>query len=276
MTQIQSTAAGNRYNFAAFLDSDGFMTGSTKNRPTAGTSTNGGMLRFPGAKQASPTVQNPAPVLATGEDGYLRHEYLFPSDASRGFEISLAAQDLAQSMVIQNMPVNTIAGFRYGYEDIEGVQIPNMCLLLQSWAIDVATGVKKWSGKFMPNVLMTYLGRDAFSERTPAAFRYFATPQPSNYSNWGYTIFDSDGTQKAAAFIPFENSPYPVTMHALQGNAIATVFPLDYQPVNVASTFLSVERVERAITSVQTATPFGLTATSAPNGRGISVYQFRG
>jgi hypothetical protein len=273
----RNTAAGNRFNFAGFLDTYGFLIGKTTTRPTAGTSTNGGMLRLYGAKQATPTVPTPSPVVVTAEDGYTRHEYNFPSDQSRGYEIQLGEEDLRTAMRIQNMPLTSYAGGDVGYVDIQDVQLPSMCAILQSWAIDSETGVKKWSGVYIPSAQMAYLGRDSFNERTGAIFRYYMTPQPVAYDMIGATIFDSDGTAKNVTYLPFRGFDYPVTLHAYTGNAIATVFPTDYQPVNVASAKAATERVNQAIASVQTTAPVGVTFSAAPasNGRGIVFYQFR-
>lgn len=274
----RASAAGNRYNQIIFLGSDGFPIGKTFNRPAAGTSTNGGMLRLHGAKQAAPAVPTPSPVVVTAEDGYLRHEYPFPSDASRGFEIQLGEQDLLTAMQVQNMPLKSYAGGKVGYADIADVLLPPVAAVIQSWAIDSVTGVKKWAGDFIAAATLAYLDRDTFNERTGAIFRYFMTPQPSLYEPWGYTIFDSDGTAKAATILPFQDFLYPVTMHAYTGNGVATVFPTDLQPVNAASAMGVTERVDQPITSVQTSAPYGVTFAGAPanNGRGTLMFQFRG
>jgi hypothetical protein len=273
----RNTAAGNRFNQIIFLGSDGFPTGKTTSRPAAGTSTNGGMLRLYGAKQATPTVPTPSPVVVTAEDGYTRHEYNFPSDQSRGFEIQLAEEDLRTAMRVQNMPLTEYAGGQVGYVDIQDVQLPSVATILQSWAIDSETGVKKWSGLYIPSGQLAYLGRDSFNERTGALFRYFLTPQPSAYDMIGATIIDSDGTAKNSAYLPFRGFDYPVTMHAYSGNASATAFVTDYQPVNVASSKAATERSNQAIASVQTTAPLGITFSAAPisGGRGVMFFQFR-
>lgn len=279
---MANTAAGNRYNQIIFLGSDGFPTGKTFSRPAAGTSTNGGMLRLYGAKQATPTIPTPSPVVVTAEDGYTRHEYNFPSDASRGFEIQLAEQDLMTAMRVQDMPLKSYAGGKVGYGDIQDVLLPPVAAIFQSWAIDSTTGIKKWAGDFIASGTLAYLDRDSFNERTGAIFRYYLTPQPSAYEPWGYTIFDNNGTAKPSTYLPFQDFLYPVTMHAYTGNAIATVFPTDYQPVNVASSMAVTERIDQPITSVQTTVPYGMTFTGAPTsnggvgGRGVMMYQFRG
>lgn len=277
----RNTAAGNRLNQFMFLGPDGFPIGKTFSRPAAGTSTNGGMLQLYGAKQASPTVPTPAPVVVTGEDGNLRHEYNFPSDASRGFEVQIAVQDLRTAMLAQNMPLKSYAGGQVGYEDIAGVKLPSICAIIQSWAIDEATGVLGWSGDFIPSATLAWLGRDGFNERAGAIFRYYLTPQQNAYEPWGYTIFDNDGVAKNAAILPFRGFPHPVTLHAYTGNNSATVFPVDFAPVDVASAMGVTERVDQPITSVQTTTPYGITFTTAPTanggvgGRGVMLYQRR-
>lgn len=279
---MPNSAAGNRYNKFMFLGSDGFPIGKTFTRPALGTSTNGGMWRMKGAKQANPTVPTPAPVVVTGEDGYVRHEYNFPIDASRGFEIQLALQDLLMAMQVQNMPVKSYAGGKMGYADITDVLLPPVCYIVQSWAIDDITGVKKWSGDFVPSGTLSYLDRDGFNERTGAIFRYYLTPQPSAYEPWGYTIFDADGTQKNATFLPFQDFDNPVTLHAYTGNGVATVFPTEYTPVSVDKIMAVTERVNQAIASVQTSAPVGFTTSAAPTsnggigGRGVAMFQFRG
>lgn len=277
----RAAAAGNRHNYFIFNGSDGFPTGKTFTRPPVGTSTNGGMLRFEGAKQANPTVPAPDPTVDTSEDGSRRYEYPFPNNAARTFEIQIAESVLRTAMQVQNMPLKSYAGGQVGYQDIAEVLLPPVGVILQSWMIDAVTGVKKWGGVIIPTGILAYLGRDTFNERTPALFRYSLTPQPSAYENWGYSIIDNDGTPKSATYLPFQDYDYPLMLHAYTGNAVATVFPTDFQPVNVASAMAVTERVNQAIASVQTTTPFGITFTTAPTanggvgGRGVALYQFR-
>ena len=280
------SAAGDRFNFGFFVDSDGIPTGKTRTQPTNGTSTNGGPLRFIMPKSVTPTgAVTPNVTVVTGEDGTIQHRYIFESDNTQLRQIQIAAQDLAMAGVIQNVPVNSIAGGRYSYEEIGDVQIPDMCLIIQSRSVRVSDGAQLWSGKFYPRVSLTYQGRADFTERGGAVFNYSFVENPTGYEPWGLTIYDNDAQQKFVGAIPFDNFPYPITMHAGSGDNSAVAFPVDYKPVSsagaaaysVSNTLGIRQPTAHTVSSVTTTAPYAITLSGAPStGRRIVfVYQFR-
>lgn len=283
-----SSAAGDRFNFMWFLDSDGFPIGKTKTRPVAGGSVNGGPIRLQMPKSATPTARlQPNITVVTGEDGSIQHRYPFDPDNTQLTTITLAAQDLATAGLVQNMPVQSFAGGRYSYLGIANVQIPDVALLFQSRSIRVSDGAQLWSGLLHMRASLTYQGRDGFNERGGANYTYSFTPQPTGYEPWGYTIFDSDGVAKQADTIPFDNFPYPVTIQAFTGDGSTVTFGLDYQPVdtNSIAAILSSQAsgtrasVAGVVSAVQNTNPYGFTMAPAPTPtgrRGVTFYQFKG
>lgn len=285
------SAAGARWFFLWFLDSDGLAIGKTRTRPVAGGSVNGGPLRWQMPKSATP-IARPAPqvTLATGEDGSVQHRYIFDSDNTQVTTVTLAADELALAGVVQNMPVKTYAGGRFGYAGIANVQLPDVGIIHQSKQIRVSDGAGLWGGAMILRASLTYRGQDGFNERGAANYTYDYTAQPSAYDFGGITILDSDGTQKQADVMPFENLPYPITVQAFTGDGAEDTFGLDYQPVDAAdlddtiAVFLNnptpTVRAAQQVTpaSVNVTAPYGVVLSSPPvtNARGIVVYQFRG
>lgn len=280
------SAAGARLFFLSFLDTDGLPIGSTRARPATGTSTNGGPLRWLMPKSASP-IARPAPniVLSTGEDGSVQHRYIFDSDNTQATTVTLAADELALSGVLQNMPVKAYAGGRFGYAGIAGAQLPDVCIIHQNRTIRVSDGAQLWGGVVIPRASLTYRGQDGFNERGAATYTYDYTPQPSAYDFGGVTILDADGVQKQADTLPFENLPYPVFIQGFTGNGSETTFNLDYPPIDKDSVevFVNspVETVHAAeqvsVDSVSTVVPYSVTLDAPPAdlARGVILAQFR-
>lgn len=286
-TGYAHSAAGDRYNFGYFLDSDGIPIGNSRTRPVAGGSVNGGPIRFLMPKSMTPTARpDPTVTVVTGEDGGVQHRYPFDADNTQITKLSLSAQDLQTSGLVQNMPVKTYAGGRFGYAGIANVQIPNMLIMAQSRSIRVSDGVQVWSGDIFPNCQITYQDRDGFNERGAALYSYSIVPQPSTYDFAGFTNVDLDGAPKQVDTIPFENMPHPLVLQAVTFDGIITIIPTEFQPVSVAETDVALisqisgvrGAVLATVSSVQTTAPYGVTISGAPTPtarRGVVIMGFR-
>ena len=77
----KNIAAGNNFNFLGFIDSRGYLVGSTTSAPAAGAA-GSPMIRVQGAKTAAPAVPEPEVVQVTGDDTLLG-EFEFDSIAQR-------------------------------------------------------------------------------------------------------------------------------------------------------------------------------------------------
>lgn len=274
----QLTAAGNRFTQLGFLDvNDGMFIGGTGTAPTAGSSTNGGMIFLPATKNANRVTPNPEFTQVTGDDGETFHQYDWTSNADRGFPIEISAEDLEQYGLIQNMPNTSWLSGSYTFDDISNVYLPNMMVVLQSRSKRLSDGVGRWGGAILPNATLRVIGRAGFNERGAAIFRLYATPQPSNYDQMGFTIFDNDGTAKYARGIPFNNLSHPVTFHAFKGDGATAEFAVDRSPIGVSTSKATLERVNAPITSVASSSPYAITLSSnADDGaRGIYAYEFQ-
>ena len=276
-TGPQLTAAGNRFTQLGFLDeNDGMFIGGTDTMPTAGTSTNGGMLFLPATKNANRVTPDPEFTQVTGEDGELMHQYDWTSNASRGFPFELSAEDLQHYGLIQNMPVTNWLSGQYTPDDISNVRIPNMMGVLQGRYKRLSDGVSRWGGVVILNGSVRVIGRSGFNERGAALFRLFITPQPSYYDMMGFSIVDSDGGAKAARGIPFNNLAHPVTFHAVKGNGVATQWTVDRSPISAGTVHATAERVAVSVSSVVTTSPYSITTAVIASGkRGILAYEFQ-
>lgn len=278
----RNTAAGNRYNFLFFTDSDGVILGSSPTRPAAGTGS--GCLRIWATKRATPTVPNPDVVIAEGDDGEILTEYMFRSIASRGFIVEVAAQDLPVAGVLQNVPVRSIGQGQFVVVDTDNQPTYNVGGIWQSRAVDAASGAQQWSGVIVPRGTATYLGRAEFNDRTPAVFRFFVVPVAAGWSPLGYTYLDNQGDPVSAFYDEFKGYANPITLHAFTGNAILAAIPVDYAPVSVAASVLATTppsgqgATNATITSVTSTVPYAITATAAPasNTRNGLLYEFTG
>lgn len=287
MTQMQQSAAGNRWNFGLFLDSDGLPIGNTHTRPAAGSSTNGAPFRFRMPKSVTPTTSpTPTPTLATGEDGIDQHRYQFPADNTQVTAITVSAEDLVVIGKIQNMPVNLFAGGQYVGLG-ENLDPFDVALIFNSQSIRVSDGAGLWKALIYPRATLTYAGGDGFNERGVRQFRFDFVAQPVSYEPWGVTVLNADSVQVAEDKITWENLAYPITMQAFTGNDAQDTFDLAYRPIDtdsidvaICSEITGVRAATIAtVSAVQTTSPynFQLSAAPSPSGvRGTAVYQFSG
>lgn len=277
----RNTAAGFRNHFLFFTDDDGVILGASPTRPAAGTGS--GCLRLWAAKRAAATVPNPDVVIAEGDDGEVLTEYMFRSIASRGFIAEVAAQDLPAAGLLQNVPVRSIGRGQFVVVDTDTSPTYNVGAILQSRAVDAASGAQQWSGVIVPRGTATYLGRAEFNERTPAVFRFFITPVPAARSPLGYSYVDNNGDPVSAFYDEFKGYPNPITMHAFTGNGSLAAIPVDYPPISVAASVLAVTppsgqgATSASIASVSAVVPYNITASVAPvqDWRAGLLYEFQ-
>lgn len=272
----KNIAAGNNFAFLGFIDSRGYLVGSTTTAPAPGAA-GSGMIRLQGIKTAAPTVPEPEVVQVTGDDTLLG-EFSFDSIAQRAFVVEFAIQDLETEALLLGTNVETLGEIKLGSLDILDAATLNCCLILQSRAQKQNAGVvgqSGWTGVIIPLATAKPLGRASFDERGPAVYRYQITPQIASNNPWGISILDANAGTTGTRYRPF-NAENPITMHASTGNAVVTAFALDYQPISVAKTVTTATRVNVPLTSVQTTTPFGFTTTGTPIGGApmVTLYEF--
>jgi hypothetical protein len=272
----KNIAAGNNYCYFGFIDSRGYLVGSTTTAPAAGA-TGSGMIRLQGVKVAAPTVPEPEVVQVTGDDTLLG-EFSFDSIAQRAFIIEFAIQNLETEALLLGTNVETIGEIRLGSIDILDAPTLNGCLILQSRAQKQNTGVvgqAGWTGVIIPLMTAKPLGRASFDERGPAVYRYQITPQIASNNPWGISILEANAGTTGTRYRPF-NAENPITMHAHTGNGVVTAFLLDNTPISVAKTVTTATRVNVPLTSVQTTAPVGMTTTGTPIGGApmVTLYEF--
>lgn len=282
--QGKPMAAGLRNHFLFFEDDDGVIIGSSPTRPANGSGS--GSLRLWAAKRAPATVPNPDVVIDEGDDGEVLTEFMFRSVASRGFVAEIAVQDLTVAGKLANVPVRSLGRGRFVAVDVNNVPVYKCGVILQSRAIDPATGAQQWSGVIIPSASATYLGRAEYNDRTPGVFRFYITPQPAGWSPLGYTYLDNDSNQKTPFYDEFNNYGHPITMHAWTGDGMTAIIPVDYQPVNdlpnsvvAATTPPSGQGATAAtVSSVTTTSPYAVTLSAAPAtaARTGVLYEFAG
>lgn len=274
---FRSVAAGNKYAYLGFYDTEGRFIGGNTSAPSAGAA-GSGMYRILGIKSAPVVVPENDTQQSTGDDDLLA-DFAFASITSRAFQIEVAMQDLTLEQRLIGKSVETIAGGYMGYMDITDAPEKDACLIFQSRAKsqdDVSAGRKGWTGTLIPLATAQPLGRSGFDERGVATWRYSITPQLSAYSPWGVTFLDDSGVPFKARYRPF-SFPYPVTMHAHLGTGSPLSFVLDQAPISVAYTAAYLNRVAQTLTSIDaTARTMTPTATVGSNQYLTTFYQFNG
>lgn len=260
----KSVSAGFQQLWLGFLDSNGFLLGSTPTAPAAGAA-GSGMMRVSGAKTAQITTPERELVQVSGDDGLIA-EFDFDPLTSRGFAVELAIQDLLRDGRLNGTPVESIAGGLMGYLDILDAAEYDVCMLLQSRSKKQDAGVvgrKAWSGYYMPLGTAQPLGRGGFDERGAATYRLNITPQRASRNAWGVTMLDDSALDINAFFRPF-SFDYPITLHRWTANGVLTTFNLDVTPVDTTSLAVySSVGAAQTVNSVSVASKT-LTLNSAP------------
>lgn len=280
------SAAGARYFFGWFLDSDGIPIGRTHTRPAAGTSTNGGAVRFRMPQSVSPTSRPSAsPLIVAGEDGFDQHRYQFPADVTQINTVALAAEDLEAVGLITNRQRQALAG---GYiMNLGEILNPfDMLLIFWQWSRDYATGTLRWKPTIYPQATLRYRGGDAVQQRAARVFNFEFVSQPRSYTFYGVTDLDADNVQAQHDLGSGEEFDYPFYVQAFTGDNATPTFALDFKPISVATMSVYVldenlgvyAPVEFTVSSVDTTAPYGFTLDSNPgsNKRGICIFQFQG
>lgn len=272
----KSIAAGNSYAFLGFIDSNGFMVGSSTSAPSQGAA-GSAMIRLLGIKTAAPTVPEREVVQVTGDDD-LMGEFDFSSLTSRSFVAEFAVQDLATEALLLGTNVETLGEIKLGALDVVSPAELNVCLIIQSRAKKQDTGSvgqAGWQGVIIPLATAAPLGRDTFNERSPGVFRMQITPQTASNNPWGITILDANTGTTGLRYRPF-TSENPITMHAHTGNAALSTFTLDYAPISAAKTSVTSRRVAQTVTTVSTSSPYSVTISGTPIGGSqmVTVYEY--
>jgi hypothetical protein len=272
---IRSAAAGNKYSFLSFLDTENYAIGGTPSAPAAGDVSN--WYRLQGIKAVPINKPDDEIVTVTGDDGLIA-EFSFDSIENRAYVATMAVDDLTLQAYLQNSVTATVAGAQMGVGDTADAPVIPVSLIHQSRAVkkDASNGGQKaWNGIVVPVATATYLGREGFDERSPAVFRIQITPQLATNLPWGDTLFDRFNVN-AARVQPFR-SDYPFAAASFTGDGTQTTFSVDYTPVDVAHVGAWVFRSSVSVLSVSTVNKT-ITLSAAPaNGRkGVLLYQFNG
>lgn len=260
----KNIAAGNTHAYLGFLDSTGFLLGSTTSAPAAGAA-GSGMMRVTGIKAAPVTIPEREAVLVTGDDELIG-EIDMSSTNTRAFMIEVAVQDLQLEARLLNKPIESIAGGYMGYLDITDAPEYDVAFLLQSRTKKQDAGVrgkKAWGGTYIPLATVQALGRNGYDERGAAVFRLMVTPQLAAKNAWGVSMVDASNVPFSARFRPF-SFDWPIYLHRYVGNGVLTTFTLDVAPIDVAS--ISVYSSVGAALTVASVSASGKTFTlnSAP------------
>lgn len=269
----KQAAAGNKYTFIGFLDSDNYLIGGTPTAPASAAAS--GMHRVLGIKAAPINVPDVETVQATGDDGLIA-EFEFDSIEPRTYIMTASVDDL---VLLSNLLGTTVTSFLGGNMtalDVNDAPERNVCVIHQSRAKYQDSGIagqKAWQAYIINVATAKYLGRDGFDERGVATYRISVTPQLSTNHFYGVTLLNSVGTD-AARIIPVQ-LPYPVHAIAVTGDGAETTYDLDFTPVSTAYTAAWQFRTSVGVNSVSTANQT-VTFSSAPTGRSIVAYGFEG
>jgi hypothetical protein len=269
-------AAGGKYAFMSFINTNGFLTGSNTTDITAGSSRGAALLE--GFKTASPTVPEPDTVQVTGDD-ILIGEFDFDSIAERRFTGQFAIQDLDMQARMLGVEKRTVAGIDSTPYDIATAPEQSALIIFQSRAKKQDTGTRgqsAWNGVIMPASAVKPLGREAFTEREAAVFNLSITPQLAGYDALGLTISDAIHGTTGYRYETFA-SDYPVHIQPIRGDGSTVTFNLDYTPVSASLTAVYVNRVAATVSSVSTGNKTVTVSVAPATGLyGLVFYQFNG
>lgn len=273
----KAAVAGNANAWLGFIDSNGFMVGSTTSAP-AQTAAGSGMIALTGIKEAAPTVPEQEVVQSTGDDTVIA-EFDFSNTTSRSFVAEFAVGNLDLDALLQGTLVETVGEAKMTGLDVLNPAELNVCVIIQSRAKKQDAGVvgqKGWSGIIIPIASAKPLGRGGFSERSPGSFRLQITPQTAGNHPWGVTIAEANAGTTGQKFTEFD-SEYPLTMHAHTGNGALQTFTLDKKPISPAKTAILSNRNSIATASVSTSLPYSFTTSAtAPIGGSqiVTLYEY--
>lgn len=275
MAKRKTAAAGAKYTFGWFVDSDGFITGASPTVPTKGATGSGAFL-MEGIKEAAPTTPEQEVVQDTGDDTLIA-EFNFDSIATRSFVAQFAIQDATIETAVTGVSIVTQGTSQVWVTDIDNAPEYNFGFLFQGRAINQDSGTdgqKEWTGKFVPVASAKPLGRAAFSERAPAIFNWSIIPQVAGYDAYGITINDTNYGTVGGRYINYADD-YPLHVMAFKGTGAVSTFNLDYTPVSAAGVYAVVERTAVAVLSVSTTNKtVTLAASPADNARVTIGYKF--
>lgn len=222
---VSYIAAGTQQAYFAFVDSLGFMTGSTTSAPSTGSLD--GMLRLLGIQTATPGLPEGDDVNIEGDDDVLG-TISFAPNTTPAFVANFGAFDLTTNAAMQSTAVQTLAAMEFGVLQPNDPGFNNGTLIIQGRSIsqdDDDQGLEVWTGFIFPLVVAQPLGRETFEGRTAAANRIKFTAQKASHKPWGVTIVDGDLGTDAASIIEFK-SPNPLIMDRITGNGSTDSFTL--------------------------------------------------
>ncbi len=266
-------AAGVNSSFLGLYDDNLQLLGGSLTPPASGVATGNPFVHIYGVKEAAPAVGTPEELIITGDDVRLG-SFSFDSIEGRAFDITTAAFNLAQQAMLLGVNVETIGQMLVSpYDIIDRVEL-NACLILQGRTKKQDIGVKgakAYSGVFIPLATIVPLGRDGFTERGAAAWRWNVTPQAAGNHIWGVTLAEASAGTSGATYLAF-TSDYPIHIQVIEGNASQTAWTVQHRPVSAAKSPVFFNRSAGTTSSVTPGTK--TVVTNAGSGRGAIVYEY--
>lgn len=209
------------------VDSTGYFIGGTGTAPAAGNADGLALLTLEGVKNFPFAPNAPERMNITGDDGAIGQFLWNPTELPTG-DATFAVSDqdfgaLAMSLVVHDLGGYSFLGIQPG-----DVTYRDLCLIVTAQAKSRTTA-SAGSSMFYNYLIMKanayYQGRDAFNERTEAAFIYNLIANKSTNYPWGLAF--SDANNGDTEFVVMEmTSGYKPTMHAYTGNNVLDTFNL--------------------------------------------------
>lgn len=267
-------ASGVQQAWIAVWGSDGYLLGGSTTAPTAGNVSHA--MRIYGVKELSPTIAEPERVQITGDDGLLG-EMQYSNITSRGFTASVASSDRDLINLIQG--TNTLSwGEARGVQlDFDAVNTRNYAV----WSNGRANGQgestsARWNSLWVHLAELSWLDREAWTERTAANYRLGITPNPSTYDELGMTLNDSYAGVCNPRLAAWDHE-FPLGFTRFTGNGVLATIPLGNTPVSASKFAVAVNRVLVSVSSIST-TNKTVTLSSAPANNAVVeiVYEYDG
>jgi hypothetical protein len=267
-------ASGVQQAWIAVWGSDGFLLGGSLTAPAAGEVSHA--RRIYGVKELSPVIAEPERVQITGDDG-LMGEMQYSNITSRGFTASVAASDRDLINLIQGTTTMSWGEARGISLDFDSV--PNRSYAIWSNGRATSQGDStggRWNSLWVHLAELSWLDREAWTERTAANYRLGITPNPSSYDELGMTLNDSYAGVCNPRLAAWDHE-YPLGFTRFTGNGVLATIPLGNTPVSAAKFAVAVNRVFATVNSIST-TNKTVTLSSAPANNAVVeiIYEYDG
>lgn len=212
------------------VDDTGYLVGSTATAPTAGAQAGSGMAQLTGVKNFPFAPAEAQRNNVTGDDGPIAQFLYDPVELPSG-QVEFAVFDMTFEALIRGMLVDDVGDMSIVAVGPESTTFEDMIMVVQGQAKSQASGsvgAGMYEGLIIARANLSSMSRNAFQERTEAAYLYTMIANKAEAYPWGEDITVGLGIGKADGFR--FSSPWLRHMQRWTGNNTEDEFTLDATP----------------------------------------------